>query len=178
MPSEEATRLTALLTPALGDWLYEPAAQCAAGHENTDYECGPLAPVGEPCPQCVDEAFERQWPWAADASEEQTYARLESRRALARRPDPAWVITRGAPKDLDAPDLFWAAWGRWLAAVGAEAPTMEVYWSGNNHTWAAAWPPKPWGPKHIATGDTPAQALMTAWFAWLQAGIGKEVQRP
>ena len=115
MPSEEATRLTTLLELTLGDWLYWPAEQCAAGHENTDYECGPLAQVGEPCPQCVDDEFERQWPWEADASEEQTHARLERRRALERHPDPAWVIGRGAPKDLDDPDLFWAAFGRYLA---------------------------------------------------------------
>ena len=135
MPSEEATRLTTLLTPTLGDWLFWPAAYCAAGHENTDYECGPLAQVGEPCPQCVDDEFERQWPWEADASEEQTHARLERRRALERHPDPAWVIGRGAPKDLDDPDLFWAAFGRYLATdpplsfnLGANRRRAEVWW--------------------------------------------------
>ena len=83
MPSEEALRLTALLTPALGDWLYEPAAQCAAG----------------------------------------------------RAPDPAWVIGRGAPKDLDDPDTFWAAFGRYLATkpplsfnLGANRRRAEVWW--------------------------------------------------
>ena len=175
MPSEEATRLTTLLELTLGDWLYWPAEQCAAGHENTDYECGPLAQVGEPCPQCVDDEFERQWPWEADASEEQTHARLERRRALERHPDPAWVIGRGAPKDLDDPDRLWAAWGRWLAAVGAAAPMMQVYWAdpiilrqGTGGRWVAdAWPAPP-RQYQQCQGDTPAYALRAAWLAWLE----------
>ena len=168
MPSEDAQRLAALLTPALGGWLYEPAETCAAGHANTDYESGPLAQVGEACPLCVEEEWERQCPWQEGDSGAQWDARFAVRRALERHPRPAWVIGRGAPKDLDDPDLFWAAWGRWLAAMRDAAPTMEVFWSGNNHTWAAAWPPKPWGPKYSATGDTPARALMAAWLTWLE----------
>ena len=167
MPSDEALRLAELLEPTLGDWLYDPAETCAAGHENTDYECGPLAGVGEACPQCVEEEWERQWPWQEGLSAEQWDARFDLRRALEQRPDPTWVIARGAPTDLDNPDRLWSAWGRWIAAVGATAPTMQVYWSENNHTWAAAWPPHPWGPLHIATGDTPARALRSAWLAWL-----------
>ena len=176
MPSEDAQRLTALLTPTLGDWLYWPAEQCAAGHENTDYECGPLAGVGEACPLCIDKAVaKKRFPYRADrvSGKRLMFAESAYRRELEAHPDPAWVIGRGAPKDLGDGDTFWAAWGRWLAAVGADAPTMEVYWSQNNCTWAAAWPPHPWGPLHIATGDTPAEALRAEWLAWLERASGE-----
>lgn len=165
MPSEEALRLTALLESTLGDWLFWPADRCAAGHVNDED-----VDVGDVCQECLHEAFERQippWSWGAGDTDPGMAARGDLLCEFEAHPDPTWLIGRGAPHDLDDPDRLWAAWGRWLATMGAEAPTMEVYWSENNRTWAAAWPPKPWGPKHIETGDTPAYALRAAWLAWL-----------
>ena len=173
MASEAAARLTELLTPVLGDWLYWPASMCAAGHLTDD--AGPV-PIGTLCTACAQETAEIQIPIPRDGDEAAQHAAWERRQGLAielmANPEPAWVISRGAPKDLDDPGLLWAAWGRWLAAMGADAPTMQVYWSVNTSHWVGAWPLGPRYHYQQFYGGTPANALRAAWLAWFDIEEG------
>ena len=168
MASEDSARLTALLTPSLGDWLYWPAATCAAGHLMADEL--PQS-IGAACVACVWTAAEMQIPHPHDGDTASQHAAWERRLVrglkLLANPDPAWVIGRGVPKNLDDPDRLWAAWGRWLAQVRDVAPMMQVHWSANTSHWVGAWPT---GPRHHYqhfAGDTPANALRAAWLAQL-----------
>lgn len=178
MTGEDAERLTELLAPVLGDWLYWPANACPAGHDNVDPEYGWQAQIGDVCVDCAAAAYERELPVlpvdrAGGRPSEEAMAMFNEQEVgrwhqQLTHPDAAWCIGRGGAKDLDDSDLLWAAWGRWLAAVVADAPTMEVYWSKNTSRWVGAWPEPPHHNYQHFYGDTPATAFRVAWTAWLE----------
>lgn len=165
MPSSESLRLTALLTPTLGDWLYWPADHCAAGHENTDS----LYAVGEVCAECLMAALDRELPLLA--SDPAWWERLEARHArqgeLKVAPHPALVIGRGTPKDLDDPGTFWAAFGRYIQT------NPPVLFSLGDPDAAAI---LAWVVVRVGELDhnDPTAALRRTWLAALERLAGKE----